>query len=76
MVHDKAEEVKRKMIEAMGLLKEAADLSISLVKTEGREQMKTLWEDFVREFIRYTKTKSRETGIDLISMVSMSRIFR
>lgn len=68
--------VKTKMGQALNLIIEAADLSISLVKEEGREQIKVLWEDFIREFFRYTKKKSRETGIDLISLVSLAQIFK
>lgn len=76
MNQEKAAMVRNKMAQALLLIREAADLSISLVKENGKEQMAVLWEDFIREFIRYTKTKAGETGVDLISLVSLSRILK
>lgn len=77
MIQEKTAEIRDKMKHALLLLMEAADLSIAIVKDEdGRGPMKALWEDFIREFLRYTKNKSRETGIDLVSLVSITRILR
>ncbi|NLJ80828.1 MAG: hypothetical protein GX335_07380 [Firmicutes bacterium] len=76
MEQEKAAEIRKKMGHALRLMYEAAELSISLVKEDGREQIKTLWEDFIREFFRYTKKRSRETGVDLISLVSLAQILK
>ncbi len=76
MSSDKVTEVKEKMLQALMLIMEAAELSIPLIKQGKKEEMKVLWEDFIREFIRYTKNKSKETGIDLISMISLVRILK
>lgn len=76
-MQEKVTEIRSKMNQALLLLMEAADLSVAIVKDEdGRGPMKALWEDFIREFLRYTKLKSRETGIDLVSLVSITRILR
>jgi len=69
-------EVRGKMSQALSLIKEAVDLSIPLVQSDGREEMKLLWEDFIREFIRYTRHESKQTGTDLISLVSLARILK
>lgn len=70
-------EIRDTMKQALLLLMEAADLSIAVVKDEdGKGPIKILWEDFIREFLRFTKTKSRETGTDLVSLVSITRILR
>jgi hypothetical protein len=69
-------EVRTKMVQALSLIKQAVDLSLPLVKSGGRESMKILWEEFLKEFIRYIKLKSRETGVNLISLISISRILR
>ncbi len=76
MSSDKVTEVKEKMLQALMLIMEAAELRIPLIKQGKKEEMKVLWEDFIREFIRYTKNKSKETGIDLISMISLVRILK
>ncbi len=76
-MQEKVAEIRDKMKQALLLLMEAADLSITIIKDQdGRGPMKTLWEDFIREFLRYTKQKSRETGTDLVSLVSITRILR
>jgi translation initiation factor 2B subunit (eIF-2B alpha/beta/delta family) len=71
---EKVNEVRAKMVQALLLIKEAVDLSLTLVKYGEKESMRLLWEDFIKEFIRYIKKKSRETGINLISLISFSRI--
>ncbi len=76
MTQDKVAEVRGKMSQALSLIKEAVDLSIPLVQSDGREEMKLLWEDFIREFIRYTRHESKQTGTDLISLVSLARILK
>ena len=76
MNQDQAKEVRNKLGQALLLIKEAVDLSVFLVKKEGKEQIKVLWEDFIRDFVSYTKKKSQETGVDLTSLVSLRRIIK
>lgn len=76
MTQEKIKEVEDKMKQALLLIMEAAELSIPLVQQNGKAPIKALWEDFLREFIRYARKKSKETGVDLISLVSLTRIIR
>jgi hypothetical protein len=67
--------VKEKMVQALALIKEAVDMSIPLLKTERQESIVMLWETFIGEFIDYIKLRSKETGVNLISKISIRRIW-
>lgn len=76
MNQEKTSEIRTKMVQALSLMKQAVDLTLPLVKSGSKESMKVLWEEFLKEFIRYIKVKGQETGINLISLISITRILR
>ncbi|MFW5649524.1 MAG: hypothetical protein ACOCG5_10575 [Candidatus Alkaliphilus sp. MAG34] len=67
--------VKGKMAKALALIKEALDISISMLKTNQENNIVMLWEEFAREIILYIRQKSKETGINFSNYISMKRIF-
>ncbi|MDI9475502.1 MAG: hypothetical protein ACOX0L_04235 [Natronincolaceae bacterium] len=67
--------VKGKMAKALTLIKEALDISISMLRTNQENNIAMLWEEFMREIILYIRHKSRETGINFSNYISMRRIF-
>ena len=67
--------VKGKMAKALTLIKEALDISISMLRTNQENNIAMLWEEFMREIILYIRHKSRETGINFSNYISMKRIF-
>lgn len=68
-------EIRSKMSSALTLIKEAVDISLPLLNNNQRERTIALWEDFLREFITYIKSKSRQTGRNLFSYLSFRRIW-
>lgn len=66
--------IKGKMTQAMALIKEALDLSIPLLKNKQRKKIVALWESFIKEFITYHKYRSKATGVNLLSGISLRRI--
>ena len=68
-------QVKQKLVEALGLMKEAVVLTIPLLNTERRETIVSLWEAFLKEFLGFIKQKSKETGVNLLKYVSFHRIW-
>lgn len=69
------ENVKGKMAKALTLIKEALDISISMLRTNQENNIVMLWEEFIKEIILYIRYKSKETGINLSNYISMKRIF-
>ena len=67
--------VRGKMARALTLIKEALDISISMLKTNQENSIIMLWEEFMREIILYIRHKSKETGINFSNYISMKRIF-
>ncbi|MHB1125471.1 MAG: hypothetical protein ACYC2T_00720 [Bacillota bacterium] len=67
-------EVKEKMTQALGLLKEAVDLSIPMLRNNQRDGVKSLWEHFLRELFSYIKQKSRETRVNLLAYISYRKV--
>ncbi len=63
------------MAKALALIKEALDISISMLKTNQENNIVMLWEEFAREIILYIRQKSKETGINFSNYISMKRIF-
>lgn len=67
--------VKEKMVEALALIKEALDMSISMFKTNQENNIIMLWEAFAREIMLYIRRRSKETGINFSNYISVKRIF-
>jgi len=68
-------EIRNKMIKALALVKEALDLSIPLLGSVQRQEIVTLWEDFLREFLGHIRSKSRQSGQNLFACLSFKRIW-
>lgn len=68
-------DVKNKMIQALAHVKEALDMSIPLLKTNQKHNIISLWEAFIKEFIQYTRRRSKETETNLIGSVSLRKIW-
>ena len=68
-------EVRTKMVKALALIKEAVDESLPFLDSGERGKVIGLWEEFLREFFRYVKKKSRETGQNLFACLSFRRIW-
>lgn len=66
---------REKMSRALTMIKEVVDISLPLLKGEQRKEIIAMWEDFLREFIRYLKVRSRETGCNLLGCISFNRIW-
>lgn len=67
--------VEEKMAKALALIKEALDIIISMLRTNQENNIIMLWEAFIKEIILHVRHKSKETGIDFSSYISMKRIF-
>lgn len=59
-------------------LKESVDVSLKIKEGEpiAEKTVTLLWEDFLREFIRYVQMRGRETGQNLFNGISFSKITR
>ncbi len=67
--------IKAKMLQALALIKEALNMSIPLFRTEQKNNIVMLWEAFAKELIGYIRYRSRETGVNLLSNISIRRIW-
>jgi dsDNA-binding SOS-regulon protein len=75
MTQPTIKDIKNKMSQALALIKEALNMSIPLLKTEQRENIVALWEAFIREFMGFIKQRSKEAGANLMSYISIRRIW-
>ena len=75
MDQNKFLEIKTRMVKALALIKEAVDLSIPLLGSVQRQEIVTLWEDFLREFLSHIRSKNRQTGQNLFACLSFKRIW-
>lgn len=66
---------REKIIKASVLIKEALDISITLLRTNQRNNIIMLWEAFARDIISYVRRRSKETGTKLTGYISIKRIF-
>jgi hypothetical protein len=67
--------IKAKMMQALGLIREALEMSIPLLETNRKKDVVLLWEAFLREFVGYIKRRSKETGVNLASNISLRKIW-
>ncbi|NLK01022.1 MAG: hypothetical protein GX318_07285 [Clostridia bacterium] len=67
--------IKNKMIQALALMQEALDMSIPLLKSNQNNNIVMLWENFVKEFMGYIRHRSKESGVNLMSKISLRRIW-
>ncbi len=72
---DNLSEVREKMSRALFMIKEAVDTTLPHLRGEQRKEVINIWEDFLRELIRYIRTRGRETGCNLFSSLSFHRIW-
>ncbi|MGI5883252.1 MAG: hypothetical protein ACOX7L_09300 [Dethiobacteria bacterium] len=67
--------IKTKMMQALGLIREALEMSIPLLETNRKKDVVLLWEAFLREFVGYIRRRSKETGVNLASNISLRKIW-
>ncbi|MCF8010213.1 MAG: hypothetical protein K9L17_03940 [Clostridiales bacterium] len=70
------ESINNKLDQASQLLNEAVDLSTELRK-EGpgnSKEVSAAWENFLNNFFSYIKTKSKESGQNLMAGISWRKI--
>ena len=72
------EQVRAKLVEASGLVREAVDLSLEVLCRNIRPNpaVSRLWEDFLGDFLGYVKQKGRERKRNLFATISFARIWR
>ncbi|MGQ9556661.1 MAG: hypothetical protein ACUVTU_01730 [Desulfurispora sp.] len=69
------EELKNKLQQAAGLLREAVDISARLrCQDSFSKDVGEIWEAFLRDFWSYVRLKSRECGQNLLAGISFWRI--
>ena len=62
--------------ELSGSLRQAVDGSVEMAQEdpEARDHLAGLWEEFLGDFYQHVRTRSRETGQNLLGWLSFSRI--
>ncbi len=75
MQQDATSEIRVKMTQALGLLKEALNISLPLLHTNQKQGVIAIWEGFIREVVTTVKRRSHESGLNLLSFISFKRIW-
>lgn len=67
-----------KLSDVLKELKETVDVSLKIKESDPvtEKAVTLLWEDFLREFILHVQARGRETGQNLFSGISFSKITR
>lgn len=68
--------LKDKLEQALGLVKEAVDISAEMLKRGDNREVPLLWENFLKEFFTYIKLKSKAAGKNLLASIKFSRIWQ
>jgi len=71
------EQARAKLEEASCLVREAVDLSLEVMCRNSRPDpaVSRLWEEFLRNFLKYILLKSKEKKRNLFSAISFARVW-
>lgn len=70
------ESIEENLQKSLALLKEAIDLSVSILQEGHNKKVSHLWEENLGQFIKYVKLKGKESKIHLASEISIWKLLK